>query len=222
MENASDAIIRAGAMLIFVSALTVAVTTFSQARATIDMVAYVSDETNYYEYMDTTNNTAKYRTVGLETIIPTLYKYYKENYTVVFLDRNGKGIKLYETQTDLQLWPKESDSTTIPPIASKYPGMDEKSICSFDLGEETQRMEPWTADAADVKENLDAFLNGGTFEGYNYSPGFIAEYADDTFRETIGEYSTDTDEDSENLSSLLDQGIRNNKNKRVIVYQLIN
>ena len=85
MENASDAIIMAGAVLIFVIALSVAMTLFSQARVTVDTVVYASDRTNYYEYMDIdVSNNVKNRIVSLETIIPTLYKYYKENYTVVF------------------------------------------------------------------------------------------------------------------------------------------
>ena len=52
MENASDAIIMAGAVLIFVIALSVAMTVFSQARETVDSVVYASDRTNYYEYLD--------------------------------------------------------------------------------------------------------------------------------------------------------------------------
>ena len=236
MENASDAIIMAGAMLIFVIALTVAMTVFSQARATIDMVVYTSDETNYYEYLDTTgSNSAKNRIVGLETIIPTLYKYYKENYTVVFLNSNGNGLKLYETQTNSDLWSGNTngDSSTIPSIVNKYPGItDNKTICSFDVDEETARHEPWTGSTIDYKNNIEAFLQGGTFyypngsgDYYNYEQyfsqnSFIEQYSDNQFIETIGEYSTSTRDDTL-LSSELDQGIRNNKNKRVIIYQLI-
>ena len=244
MENASDAILMAGAMLIFVIALTVAMTVFSQARATIDMVAYVSDETNYYEYLDTTNNSAKNRIVGLETVIPTLYKYYKENYTVVFLDSNGNGLKLYKSQTNALNWSGNTMHTEsgIPTIASKYPGMENEKkqtgnwICSFDLNEEGARGEPWLG--GDTKENLEAFLEGDEFrytsyregepnaEYYDYSQyfskgSFIAQYADSQFIETIGEYSTDDTNDDESLSSQLNQGIRDNKNKRVIIYQLI-
>lgn len=91
MENASEAIIMAGAVLIFVIALTVAMTVFSQARSTVDTVVYATDKTNYYEYLDIdVSNNIKNRIVGLETVIPTLYKYYKENYTVVFLDEKRK------------------------------------------------------------------------------------------------------------------------------------
>lgn len=235
MENASDAIIMAGAMLIFVIALTVAMIMFSQARATIDMVAYVSDETNYYEYLDTTTNNAKYRIVGLETVIPTLYKYYKENYTVVFLDANGNGLKLYQSKTNALLWTGNTAGTLqdIPSIASKYPGMRSETkktnnwICSFDVDEETARHEPWTGSTADYRDNLEAFLQGGEFdypsgtgEKYQYD-GFIKKYGNNQFRETIGEYSIDIRDDTL-LSSQLNQGVRNNKNKRVIVYQLIN
>lgn len=245
MENASDAIIMAGAMLIFVIALSVAMTAFSQARATIDMVVYASDKTNYYDYLETTgSNNVKNRIVGLETIIPTLYKYYKENYTVVFLDKGEpvKGLTLYKTQTNSNLWSGNTngDNSTIPPIVNKYPGVtDNKTICSFDMDEEISRNEPWTGSTIDYKKNLDAFLKGGTFNypsgaldedgkpmQYNYKKyfskgSFIAQYADKQFIETIGEYSTSTN-DSTSISSLLDQGIRNQKNKRVIIYQLIN
>jgi len=166
MENASDAIIMAGAMLIFVIALTVAMTAFTQARETIDMVVYASDETNYYEYMDTTkSNGVKNRIVSFETVIPTLYKYYKENYTVVFLDKRGDGLDLYDTQTEPKLWGSGNESYTST-VIGKYPGRDNRdtSICSFDVDEETTRHEPWTGSTIDYKANLDAFIEGKTFQ----------------------------------------------------------
>lgn len=166
MENASDAIIMAGAMLIFVIALTVAMTVFSQARETIDMVVYASDATNYYEYIDTTNsNGVKNRIVSFETVIPTLYKYYKENYTVVFLDKSGNGLDLYNTQTEQKLWGSGNKDYTST-VVSKYPGRNKKdiSICSFDVDEETTRHEPWTGNTIDYKANLDAFIEGKVFQ----------------------------------------------------------
>lgn len=232
MENASDAIIMAGAILIFVMALTITMNVFSQVRATIDTVVYTTDETNYYEYIGTEdNNGIKNRRVGLETVIPTLYKYYKENYTVVFLDRNGSPLDLYETNTDYRLWSgyKAGPGEIIPPIVSKYYGKnskENKKICSFDVDEETRRHEPWTGNTIDYKENLDKFLQGGTFEApsgngmnYTYTQGFISKYNGKTFIETIGEYSTNT---KNSFASTLNQGIRDNKNKRVIIYQLAN
>lgn len=178
MENASDAIVMAGAMLIFVIALTVAMTLFSQARETIDMVVYASDKTNYYQYLDVaSSNGIKNRIVSWETVIPTLYKYYKENYTVVFLDKNGNGMNLYDTQTEQKLWASGNKDYTST-VVSKYPGRKSKdiSICSFDVDEETTRHEPWTGSTIDYKNNLDAFIEGkifyyptGSGEKYDYS-----------------------------------------------------
>lgn len=250
MEHASDAIIMAGAILIFVIALSTAMMVFSQARATVDTVIYTSDETNFYEYLgDTSNNTTtiKSRTVGWETVIPTLYKYYKENYTVVFLNSNGNGAHLYETQTNEKLWTGATESYT-PPIVTKYPGMIgtySKIICSFDVDEETRRHEPWTGSTEDYKTHLDAFLKGEDFNypssgaiAYDYKQGgtnnskneggFINRINtlyggnDPKFIETIGEYRSDgaTKDSIGSTRWDLDEGVRNKKLKRVIVYQL--
>ena len=52
MENASDALMMAFGVLIFVLALTLAINSFSQAREVSEIVLYQSDSTNYYEYYD--------------------------------------------------------------------------------------------------------------------------------------------------------------------------
>ena len=88
MENASEALIMAFGVLIFVIALTVAMNSFNQVKRVSDIVLYSADETNYYDYQGATGKASQNRIVGLETIIPTLYKYYKENYSVLF--RKGK------------------------------------------------------------------------------------------------------------------------------------
>lgn len=219
MENASDAIIMAGAVLIFVIALSLAMTVFAQARSTIDTVVYASDRTNYYEYMDLDiSNNIKNRIVGLETIVPTLYKYYKENYTVVFLEKNGNGMKLYDSDPSRKAnWSKDSNGNIKDFVVDKYPGMSGTQVCSFDVNEELIRREPWVGSPIDTRTNLEAFLNGGTYGSYHYS-SFIEQHAGDYFRETIGEYRTNI---KGTFASELNQGIRDNKNKRVIVYQLM-
>lgn len=104
------------------------------------------------------------------------------------------------------------------------------NICSFDVDEETARHEPWTGGTIDYKANLDAFLKGDTFiypsdstKSYEYAKmcnqgGFVEKYKNTKFRETIGEYPIEV---KSSFSSELDKGIRNNKNKRIIIYQVI-
>ena len=81
MENALDALQMAFAVFALVIALSVSTASLSQARQASDYLISQQDKTNFYKYVDSDEQN---RVVGLETIIPTLHKYYKENYTVVF------------------------------------------------------------------------------------------------------------------------------------------
>ena len=76
MENAAEALKLAFAVLVFVMAVSVTVGLFSQARETSEIVLQYSDVTSYYDYQDYTKKDRVYenRIVGLETIMPTLYK----------------------------------------------------------------------------------------------------------------------------------------------------
>lgn len=85
MENAAEALKMAGAVLLFMIALTVSIVAFGQARQTADTVminmdretAYIDGQL-YYKLEGTT------RKVGLETIIPTLKRVFNEAYEVEF------------------------------------------------------------------------------------------------------------------------------------------
>ena len=222
MENATDALKIAFAAFVFIMALTIAITMFSQLNQVSKIVVSSSDNTKYYEYKATTDD-EKTRIVGLESIIPTLYKYYKENYTVLFLEANGEPMNLYRTKMeDTSLW---SDYYQELKVVGKYykNNNNNNPICSFDVEEETARHEPWTGSLDDYNENLDAFLSGGTFtykddktKKYEYKRGFVEKYYNKKFKETLGEYTYNlSTKVKDNENSLL-----KNRKKRVIVYQL--
>ena len=222
MENATDALKIAFAAFVFIMALTIAITMFSQLNQVSKIVVSSSDNTKYYEYKATTDD-EKTRIVGLESIIPTLYKYYKENYTVLFLEANGEPMNLYKTKMeDTSLW---SDYNQELKVVGKYykNNNNNNPICSFDVEEETARHEPWTGSLDDYNENLDAFLSGGTFtykddktKKYEYKRGFVEKYYNKKFKETLGEYTYNlSTKVKDNENSLL-----KNRKKRVIVYQL--
>lgn len=85
MENAVDALKMAGAVLMFVMALSVSIVAFGQVRQTADLVldqtdreSYNIDGDFYYEA------TATERQVSIETIIPSIYRAYNEQYKIVF------------------------------------------------------------------------------------------------------------------------------------------
>lgn len=208
MENVTQAIYMAFAVLVFSLALTMTMTVFSQARATSDAVLFRNDETNFMEYNSDIGNLAQDRSriVGLETVIPTLFKYYKENYTVLFRSttdpdyaENPEGAEpllLYKSQTDQVNWQVDTNLKTYS--GKLYSNTaDVADVFTFDLDEETKRNEPWTGSVNHIKDNLIAFLNGDTFEspsgdGESYTyPSFISNYSGRRFLEQIGEYVPD-------------------------------
>lgn len=124
MENASEALKMAGAVIIFVLAISIIILAFGQVRESVDtIIDYRDRETEYmdgsYYYIGTEKLS---RNVNLETIIPSIFRAYLENYKIVFdglespiykiKNKNGVEIKKYtldlETNTD-----KEYNNVTL-------------------------------------------------------------------------------------------------------------
>lgn len=203
MENAVESLKMAFAAMVFIMALSVSMFYFTKVKNVSDIVLYSKDETNYYEYQGSTGKDAENRIVGLETIIPTLYKYYKENYTVVFRKANYnegnfsnikplsvyKTSSTYKTSKGVKLWGTEKvDSTgnkyntyerlmnnkyNINIDGYTYKETTNKEIFSFDLEEETLRHEPWTGSYEKARENIDCFLSGETYKNPNNNSDYI-------------------------------------------------
>lgn len=85
MENAAEALKMAGAVLIFVLALSIIILSFSQVRETADVILdYRDRETLYIDGSYYYEASGTERQVGLETIIPSITRAYIENYKIVF------------------------------------------------------------------------------------------------------------------------------------------
>lgn len=98
MENAADALKMAGAVLLFVLAISIIILAFGQVRASADtIIDYRDRETSYIDgnyYYEESGNSRK---VGLETIIPSIYRAYLENYKIVFEGLNSPIYKIGDT-----------------------------------------------------------------------------------------------------------------------------
>lgn len=93
MENIADALKMAVAVLIFVIALGISISSFSQAKQTAQTLLDYTDRE--YDMLYVSNVTNTERVVGIETIIPTIYRAYKENYKIFFYNSDGQPLKLY-------------------------------------------------------------------------------------------------------------------------------
>lgn len=190
MENATDAIKMGFAVLVFVSALSIAVFSFSRARQTSAQITQQADEKEYYERISLNESenitwSSSSRVVGVETVIPTLYRYYKENYTVVFYrgegynESNGtftgiKPITLYYTETAPTYLQKSS--LRVDPNRDDGNG-NGRAIFGFDKQDEQARNEPWNATELLDYNFIKAFINGNTTEPY-YTSRVKSYYTD--------------------------------------------
>lgn len=88
MENAAEALKMAAAVLIFVLALSISIGAFGQARQTSQIILDYQDREYDYTYVeenkDSSGKSVTERWVGIEEIIPSIYKAYNEHYKIIF------------------------------------------------------------------------------------------------------------------------------------------
>lgn len=203
MENASEALIMAASVIIFVVALSVSVYAFGEARIAADIVMQGSDTTYDQTYIDADTSLLKRvsidgvqnqdtqvtRTVSAETIIPTLYRAYKENLVIVFLQGSGNGPFtngiFAQKKSDGSGWNKDVDGLTL----------DNKKIdfVKLNIGSEARATEFITYLLKSKKDSGDLlqtkFMVGGT---QNYKSLMDTPLYDvinnNKFNELIGTY----------------------------------
>lgn len=96
MEDAVTAIIMAFSVIVFVIALSLFMYLVNIVSYTSENILYVSDRTNYMENIDLDGVSITTRNVDFDTIVPTLYRYYKENFCVKFYDARSGSPKLLQ------------------------------------------------------------------------------------------------------------------------------
>ena len=101
MENLSHALYMAFAYMVFIIAFTYSLYMVSILNTTANELLFRLDERNYYdstaldEYLG--QDDSSYRIVTTDTIIPILYRYYKESFCVKILDTDGSLLQLFDT-----------------------------------------------------------------------------------------------------------------------------
>ena len=94
MENATDALIMAGSVLIFLIALSVCVSSFTTLRTEIDQIIEQTETVNmaqkngeYVNYIKKSDDAI--RVVGSETVVSSMYRAKKENYVIYIFLKNS-------------------------------------------------------------------------------------------------------------------------------------
>lgn len=209
MENAADALKMAFGVLIFVVAISLSVSTFSNAKKTIDSIISYRDKTQDYVYVEESNE--KNRIVGIETVVPAMYKAYSENYRIEFYKKNAQGqevkLILYKNKTQY-----ERDFTEI-----NYLDLEDEKFAN----EATAIVH---LQALLTQENLNNFIkmnSTGTDriyeEDFGESKKLYNYFKNKNFEERLGEYYQEDKSAGQET-----EGLEINKTKkRVITYVML-
>ncbi len=204
MENAAEALKMAFGVLMLVLALTLCISSFSQAREAVDSIITIKDRETSYTYLSSSDDST--RIVGIETVVPTMYKAYKENFEVHFLKADGTDLVLYKYQD------QNGNTRDISKIdlESEEHADSQRAINRLDYilsGTEKGPNDPAKKEVASI--------TGGTSGLYQY-------FKNRKFEEQMGEYYQEDKEGKttdENGATILDI---NKSKKRVITYILQN
>ena len=169
MENAVEALKMAFGVMMFVLALSMSISYFSRANSAVQSIVMYRDRETEYTYVNQTEGLS--RIVGVESIIPAMYKAYKENIEIYFFKASGEPLNLYQ-RTDSN--GNHILINYINPVNEIY------------------------ADSKEAKEHLDTIIGMGTattnaydnkyYNQFIYSDGLYEELKKYTFEEKLGEY----------------------------------
>lgn len=101
MENATDALLIAFAVLVFIIALSVTLTTLSKAKSTADIVLFYSDRENFQTLLPSDPDNVKDggRVVDVDTVIATIERCAKEKFSVKIIESTSS---VYTFEYDIQ------------------------------------------------------------------------------------------------------------------------
>lgn len=204
MENAAEALKMAFGVLMLVLALTLCISSFSQAREAVDSIITIKDRETQYTYLESSSGST--RIVGVETVVPTMYKAYKENFEIHFLKADGTELVLYKYKDQNN----NIRDISVIDLENEEHANSQRAINRLDYilsGTEKSPNDPAKREVAGI--------TGGTSGLYQY-------FKNKKFEEQMGEYYQEDKENTntdDNESGTLDI---NKSKKRVITYILQN
>ncbi len=206
MENVADALKMAADVLVFIMALGISISSFSQARQTAQILVESNDreysETQYVEDIGVEHTD---RIVGAESIIPTIWRSYNEKIRIVFYENDAGTIPMelytlrgennvYETVNYIDLAkqtiaPDLRNNFIMALLYGKNATLTDENGGTINYEEYKDRLEKNQSSY----KLLDSLQNGGLY----------AKIKGKTFRETIGVYYLqdleDTSSDDTNI-----------------------
>ena len=197
MENAVEALKIAGGVLLFVLALTVSISCFSQANKSVTAIVSMRDRDVEIAFDQIRPSKGLTRTVGVETIVPTMYTAYYENIEIFFKTSSGDAIPIYY------------DINQYGEINTDENG--EIKVCSISAGLDEKRLDMILAGKNNLPDYIDNDMKTKYEKQYIYDDGFYNYLQGKKFEEYLGEYYEGDTSNSGSTSTKI--------KKRVITYK---
>lgn len=104
MENVADALTMASAALLFVLAFSLTMVLFSKAKETSDLMVEHLNVQEYLPKMGSVQNNVT-REVGIETVVPTIYRYAQNDGSlqIRICDTDGSELQVFDANIDQQM-----------------------------------------------------------------------------------------------------------------------
>jgi len=221
MENIVESMLIALAVLVLLISLSMTTYLLSTAMSTTEQLVYGSDKT---QYLSNINNNilpdSATRIVGIDTVINSLYRYYKENFMVKIFESDGTTLhQIFDTTIEGKVYVAASK-----PAGSRN---DEENALMRLYGNSATGVDlfgaPWMGNITNfAKQRVDLYISGQN--GYinngpvNYSGNGLNSLGT-TFIETFIEYqySGQTISVEDGIESIT--GNEQAKNKIIIEYR---
>ena len=197
MENAVEALKIAAGVLLFVLALTVSISCFSQANRSVTAIVSMRDRDVEIAFDQIRPSKGLTRTVGVETIVPTMYTAYYEKIEIFFKTSSGDAIPIYYDVNQYGEINKDEEG--------------EIKIYSISAGLDEKRLDMILAGKNNLPDYIDNDMKTKYEKQYIYDDGFYNYLQGKEFEEYLGEYYEGDTSNSGSTSTKI--------KKRVITYK---
>lgn len=227
MENAVEAMKMAFGMIVFVLALSASMYLLNTATSTSKILLYYADETNYLDNIniDETNTVTK-RTVNVETIIPTLYRYYKENFAVQIYNRAGTLVQIFDVNIEGKVR-KAAGTTSVRRTGEQNALLSLYGNTSLSATNPYLFEAPWIGNTnKDIKTRIDLYIKGqcsyinGTKVDYTLN-NLLVNFRNSQFEEEFIQYTYKGDTITSDDGTETITGNAKPEDKIVIIYREI-
>lgn len=218
MDNVSHAMFLAFAMFALVLGLSFGIYLLGNMNSVAYTLIHSTDATSDYQTIsyDSSNKENKFtRFVGVDTVISTLYRYYKENFSVEIYNNSKELVQVFDlTIENILAGSKDQNNPKEWDAYSELYG--DNSQCNLFRA-------PWIVNDEYIKQRVDMYISGSS----GYINGTFVDYSinnlkklGNTFEEQFIQYTYDGQTISDNLGEDIESitGNVRAQNKIIIRY----